>query len=129
MQRTIPVLRIEDYETAKSHYVDWLGFAIDWEFRFGAGFPVYMQISRDGLLLHLTEHKGDCDFGGLVHVDVDDIDALWREWNAKRPEFDKRPELAPWNAMVMRIGDPFGNKLAINQALPESGGSVEEPHS
>jgi hypothetical protein len=32
MQRTIPILHVDSYEEAKSYYVDWLGFAIDWDF-------------------------------------------------------------------------------------------------
>jgi len=58
MQRTIPILHVDSYEKATAFYVDWLGFTIDWEFRFEPGFPVYMQVSREGLLLHLSEHKG-----------------------------------------------------------------------
>jgi catechol 2,3-dioxygenase-like lactoylglutathione lyase family enzyme len=53
MQRTVPMLHIGGYEEAKAYYVDWLGFRIDWEFRFEPTFPVYMQVSRDGLVLHL----------------------------------------------------------------------------
>jgi hypothetical protein len=34
MQRTVPILHIDSYEEAKGYYVDWLGFQIDWEFRF-----------------------------------------------------------------------------------------------
>jgi hypothetical protein len=59
MQRTVPILHIDSYEEAKAYYVDWLGFNIDWEFRFEPTFPVYMQVSRDGLVLHLSEHKGE----------------------------------------------------------------------
>jgi hypothetical protein len=47
MQRTVPILHIGSYEEAKAYYVDWLGFKIDWEFRFEPTFPVYMQVSRD----------------------------------------------------------------------------------
>jgi hypothetical protein len=27
-----------------------------------------MQVSRDGLAFSLTEHKGDCPVGGLIHL-------------------------------------------------------------
>ncbi|MAF13185.1 hypothetical protein CMK11_22250 [Candidatus Poribacteria bacterium] len=39
MTRVQPVFRIE-YEEAVAHYVDWLGFAIDWEWRREPGAPV-----------------------------------------------------------------------------------------
>src|SRR3954468_19478715 len=54
-----PVLRIFDYERAVQHYIYWLGFQIDWEHRFEEGTPVYMQVSRNDIVLHLSEHSGD----------------------------------------------------------------------
>jgi hypothetical protein len=44
-----------------------LGFHIDWEHRFRPNFPVFVQISRDGMVIFLSEHAGDCEVGGLVH--------------------------------------------------------------
>ena len=59
-EQTIPILRIFDEAKSKEFYVDYLGFAIDWEHRFEPGLPLYMQVSRDGLVLHLAGHHGDC---------------------------------------------------------------------
>ena len=114
----IPVLRIFDAALAKRFYVDWLGFTIDWEHRFGPDFPLYVQISRDAVVLHLTEHYGDCSPGAKVFVNVDDVDALHRELS-ERPNPNMRPgvEVAPWNAKVMDVTDPFGNRLSFNQPL------------
>lgn len=52
LKTPIPVFRIFSAELAKSFYVDFLGFNIEWEHRFGDNFPLYLQISRDVLLLH-----------------------------------------------------------------------------
>ncbi len=123
MQRTVPILHIEDYEEAKAYYVDWLGFRIDWEFRFEPSFPVYMQVSRDGLVLHLSQHKGDNPAGVMCHVDVDDLDALVAEWRARKPNFTQEVEITPWNAKHISLRDPFGNTLGINQLLPEPRGT------
>jgi Glyoxalase superfamily protein len=54
MQRAVPILHIHSYAHARAYYADWLGFRIDWKFRFEPSFPVYMQISRDGVVLHLS---------------------------------------------------------------------------
>jgi Glyoxalase superfamily protein len=40
--KTIPILRIFDIVKAREFYVDYLGFAIDWEHRFSADAPLYM---------------------------------------------------------------------------------------
>lgn len=119
MQRTVPILHIHNYEEAKTYYVDWLGFKIAWEFRFEPTFPVYMEVSRDGLVLHLSEHKGGNPGVAMCHVDVDDLDALMAEWKSRRPDFTQEVEIAPWNAKHILLKDPFGNTLGINQALPE----------
>ncbi len=120
MQRTIPMLYIEDYDQAKVFYIEWLGFQVDWEYRYGPEFPVYMQVSRDGLLLHLTEHKGDNPPGIKCHVEVDDLDALVHEWKSRRPGFNQKPHIAPWGAKHLTLKDPFGNELGINQTLRDT---------
>lgn len=58
--RTIPILRIFDEAKAREFYIDFLGFKTDWEHRFGPDLPLYMQISRDGCVLHLSEHHHCC---------------------------------------------------------------------
>lgn len=40
-----PILRIFDEAKAREFYVDFLGFKVDWEHRFGENFPLYMQVS------------------------------------------------------------------------------------
>jgi Glyoxalase superfamily protein len=62
-ESAIPILRIFSVEKAKEFYVDFLGFTIDREHRFGDNFPLYAEISRSGLKLHLSEHHGDASPG------------------------------------------------------------------
>ena len=57
--RTVPILRSFDEAKAREFYIDWLGFSIDWQHRFGPDAPLYMQVSRSGIVLHLSEHHGD----------------------------------------------------------------------
>ena len=117
MERTVPILPIHSYEEAKAFYVGWLGFKIDWEFRFEPQLPVYMQISRGGLVFHLTEHKGGNPGPVMCHIDVNDLDALMAEWKSRRADFVQEVEIAPWNAKHVSLKDPFGNMLGINQDL------------
>ncbi|MGB8615193.1 MAG: glyoxalase superfamily protein, partial [Pseudolabrys sp.] len=39
--RVTPVLRIFSLEKAREFYLDFLGFKVDWEHRFGPDFPIY----------------------------------------------------------------------------------------
>ncbi len=56
MKSVVPCLRIFSVEKAKEFYEIFLGFKRDWDHRYGPEFPLYMQVSRSGVILHLTEH-------------------------------------------------------------------------
>jgi catechol 2,3-dioxygenase-like lactoylglutathione lyase family enzyme len=106
----IPVLRIYDVAKAKEFYCDFLGFTVDWEHRFGDNFPLYMQISRSGVKLHLSEHYGDGTPGSHVYIRGTGIAALAKEWNEKNYRYAK-PGADDSNP---KITDPFGNVLRFD---------------
>jgi catechol 2,3-dioxygenase-like lactoylglutathione lyase family enzyme len=114
----IPIFRIFDVAKAKEFYVDFLGFRVDWEHRFDETAPLYMQMSRDGLLLHLSEHHGYACPGSTAVGQTTGLEAYHREITAKGYRF-MRPgiEVAPWNARVMEVIDPFGNRLRFNEPV------------
>jgi catechol 2,3-dioxygenase-like lactoylglutathione lyase family enzyme len=118
----VPILRIFDVPKAIEFYVGFLGFRIDWEHRFEPGAPVYMQVSRGDLVLHLTEHHGDGCPGSTVFVRTAGLEPLHREVTAKGYRY-MRPglETAPWNARVMEVIDPFGNRLRFSEDLRRGG--------
>lgn len=118
MLQTIPLLRIFSEAKAKEFYVDFLGFAVDWEHRFEPRAPLYMQVSRGNCVLHLTEHHGDCCPGSTAFVRMTGIEEFHREISAKGYAF-MRPgiELAPWGAKCMEVIDPFGNRIRFNEYI------------
>ena len=110
-----PVLRIFDVTKAREFYVGFLGFEIDFEHRYGEGFPLYMGISRSDCRLHLSEHHGDACPGALVRIATRDIDRLQAELSGKNYTYAKpgRPEATPWGTRELSIADPFGNRLVF----------------
>ncbi|MGA2259146.1 MAG: glyoxalase superfamily protein, partial [Thermoguttaceae bacterium] len=82
-QKMIPILRIFSVEKAKEFYVDYLGFTVDWEHQFEDNTPTYLQVSRDGLTLHLSEHHGDCCPCSTVFVWMTGIEEFHREITSK----------------------------------------------
>ena len=114
-----PILRIFDEAKAREFYVDFLGFSIDWEHRFEPGTPLYMQISKDDCLIHLSEHHGSCCPGGAMRIETDGLDEFHSELTAKQYKY-YRPGIQeqPWGTRDMTIGDPFGNRLTFYQLLP-----------
>src|SRR5215472_1178490 len=123
MLETIPILRIFDVDKAKEFYVSFLGFHVDWEHRFEDKPPIYMQVSRGGLSLHLSEHHSDACPGSTVFVRMEGIEDFHREITAKNyPYLRPGLERAPWHAVVMSVVDPFGNRLRFSEDLPGKAG-------
>ena len=118
--RTIPILRIYDYEKMRAHYVDFLGFRIDWEHRFEPGGPVYMQVSREGCVLQLSEHFGDGTPGSKLKVPTRGLDALQQRLLALRYRHSRPGILEQtWDEREMAIADPFGNVLTFFETIPK----------
>lgn len=114
----IPILRIFDVKKAKEFYLDFLGFALAWEHRFEENLPLYAEISRSDLTLHLSEHHGDASPGATIFAPMGGIDAFRQELLAKNYSY-ARPgiEDVPWGR-VMQIADPFGNRLRFCERKP-----------
>ena len=115
---TTPILRIFDEVKAREFYVDFLGFTVDWEHRFEEGLPLYMQISKDDCVLHLSEHHGDCCPGAAMRIETSELEAFQEELVAKHYK-NARPgiEKMPWGSKDMSVSDPFGNRLTFTSAI------------
>ena len=122
-----PALRIFDVVLAKSFYLQWLGFHLDWEHRTEHGGPSIMEVSRGRAVLHLSEHYGNGSPCAKVFIGIDDLEDLHQEI-MELPDPFMRPgvEAAEWCEKFMTVIDPFGNRLvfveksssSINQKPP-----------
>lgn len=119
---TIPILRIFDVAKAKEFYCGFLGFGVDWEHRFDSTSPAYLQLSRNGLKLHLSEHHGDCCPGSTVFVWMTGIEEFHQEITSQGYKH-LRPgiETTFYNAKCMEVIDPFGNRIRFNENLQHGG--------
>lgn len=111
-----PIFRIFDYDKAIEFYIDWLGFKIDWEHRFEENTPIYMQISKGDIVMHLSEHHGDSVPGAKAFAMIENIRDYHKELIDKKYKYN-RPGLeeAPWNALTFQVIDPFGNRILFNE--------------
>lgn len=114
--QTIPVIRIFDEARAKEFYLGFLDMNLEWEHRFEADAPIYMQVARGGLVLHLSEHSGDCSPGAKIFVNTTGLEAPQRELKSRRYRYN-RPEIsdAPWGGKILEVVDPFSNKILFNE--------------
>ena len=111
--KTVPILRMFDEAKAKEFYIDFLGFNADWEHRFDASAPLYMQLSKDRCVLQLSEHYGDSSPGVSVRIETTELDAFQQHLSTKDYKYARPgvPQETPWGTRELTIHDPCGNKL------------------
>lgn len=116
--RIIPILRIFDAAKADEFYLEYLGFRIDWDHRFDDSAPLYRQISRGDLILHLSEHHGDGSPGARLRVMMSGVETFHREISAKNYRY-MRPglETTEWGTLETGVIDPFGNLIRFCQTI------------
>lgn len=118
----VPIFRIFSVEKAREFYIDFLGFSVDWEHRFEEAAPLYMQISRGLLVVHLSEHHGDACPGSTAYVRMQGVREFHREISDKgyrhlRPGVEKRD----WAEAEMTVIDPFGNRIRFGEITKKAG--------
>ena len=111
-----PIFRIFDEEKAREFYQAFLDCSVDWEHRFHPEAPIYMQVSRGALRLHLSEHSGDASPGGNTVVYTKGVEALQKTLLAKNYRYN-RPglQLQDWG-LECEVIDPFGNRIRFIEA-------------
>ena len=111
LEQAVPIVRIFDVAKANEFYLGFLGFTVDWEHRYGDNFPLYMQISRSGLRLHLSEHAGDATPGGTMCVYMRGIRNLHTELQAQDYRYMKPGLQDEGDRIEMQVIDPFNNRI------------------
>ncbi len=119
IESMVPVLGIDDYAAAREHYVEWLGFQVDWEWREAPGEPVIMAISRDAASFMLNEYANAMP-GSWVTLKVANLAGLVAEWEARRPGAASIVVEPPYEFPSCRIVDPSGNVLHFQEPLSET---------
>ena len=120
VQQVIPALRVRSYQASIAFYCK-LGFIEHWRHQFNPTFPVFASIALDRMEIFLTEHEGDCQFGGLVHFYVPDVDKCYRAFQqagvsiAAPPSNSLGPDLRD-----MLVIDPDGNRLIFLTRSPNA---------
>lgn len=114
--KAVPIFRIFSEEKAREFYLDFLGFKVDWEHRFHPEAPVYMQVSREGLAIHLSEHHGDGTPGSIAYVYMTGVKALHSELSGKKYKYN-RPGLdrQDWGMIEVTVVDPFNNRIVFGE--------------
>jgi catechol 2,3-dioxygenase-like lactoylglutathione lyase family enzyme len=116
----VPILRMYDVAATIRFYADYLGCSLDHQA--GAGDrPVYLQVSGDGMQLHLSSHHDDGTPGTAVLVEVRDIDALHAELHQRGyPFFNPGISSGAGGVKEMQLIDPASNRIRFYEPAPAS---------
>ncbi len=114
----IPIFRSFNEDATRAFYIDFLGFEIDFEFRFEPGTPLYMGVKLGECELHLSEHFGDASPGSSVRIEIDDVAGYCQALNAKNYKHARPGYLdQEWGWRDMTIDDPNGNRLIFCERI------------
>jgi hypothetical protein len=113
-----------EIDGAKQRDLEYLGFTLDWEHRFSDDAPLYMQVSRGALVLHLSEHHGDGTPGSAVYVETSSVRAYQAELQAKDYRYLRPGVGVDEIGTCMTLLDPFGNTLRLNEPPPDAAGAT-----
>ncbi len=112
----IPVLRIFSVDKAMEFYLGYLGFREDWRADTDGGPPLFLQVSRGGIRLRLSEHYGDGCPGAAIFIQMQGVVELHAELTAKQYAY-MRPGLydGALGAKQVTVTDPFGNRIHFRE--------------
>lgn len=126
LQPAIPVLRISSLGAAKTFYVDFLGFQLDWG---GEEDSSYAQITRSDTTLHLDAQSPVSGPVAML-VRMDGLNALHAELSQKADMFVPGAiDFTPWDSRVFQVVDPFGNIIRFWENNPPGVAGPLQQHS
>ena len=111
MELAIPVLPVDDLQSAKRFYVDRLGFEVSFEAS-DDGKTGLLGVKRGSIQITL-----DCPMEGhgrdaCVSLQVENADRYYDEWS-KRVQVLRPPHNEEWGARTFDLVDPFGNTIFV----------------
>ena len=117
LDSVVPVLSVGSYEETVSHYVEWLGFKVDWEYR-EEQLPFVISITRDGFSFMLAE--SETSTGSWTVIYVSDIEAMSAELNSRRSNSVKVQSYPPLDIAQIHVRDTWNNLLVFEQSPNQS---------
>jgi predicted enzyme related to lactoylglutathione lyase len=103
IENVIPILRVEDLDKSRHHYVEVLGFSLDWETE------GMISVSRDRKSIMLCDGEQGQP-GTWLWIGVDDADKFFAEFSTKGARIRSAPQNFSW-AYEFAIEDPDGHVL------------------
>ena len=117
LQPPVPVLTIASAAEARKFYLDFLDFTADWGWPEDGQRPLYAQISRSEVSLHLNEQRPDKGTS-QIFIRCTGLDALHQTLSRKAHGYALHLRATPDDRREIQVTDPFGNVLRFSENNP-----------
>jgi hypothetical protein len=124
LQPPVPVLRVASAIEARKFYVDFLGFAVDWGWSEDPHRPLYAQVSRSGVSLHLSDEPIGNGATQLL-IRMTGLDALREELSHKAHPYALSLRETQDDRRELQVTDSFGNVLRFSENNPPGTANVQ----
>ena len=112
----VPEIPVSDINKAAAYYQRNLGFTLDW----GGEELGLAGISKGNCRMFLANRKYRKHYGNvgptLIWLNLDskeEVDELYRVWNASEASLISQPESKPWGLHEFTAADPDGNLFRV----------------
>jgi catechol 2,3-dioxygenase-like lactoylglutathione lyase family enzyme len=115
LERARLILAVQDLLASTAFWCDVLGFTRD----FGDGSDGWSWLSRDGFSVGLGECASEPPAGTLgdhsyvAYVTVDDVDALFAEYQGRGVPLSAPPTSKPWGMREFAMRTPDGHRMTF----------------
>lgn len=123
-ESAVPILNVVSVPDSIAYYVDVLGFELEWEWGTPAGFACVL---RDNVRIFLCQDAQGAR-GSWMSIFVDDVDALYDQYEKRGAVIRQPPTNFPWGVREMNVEDPDGHRLRMGSSAtgPADGTPLEE---
>jgi len=108
-QSATPIFNVRDVPASIAYYVDKLGFRVEWDW--GTP-PTFASVERDAVRIFLCQ-GGQGAPGTWLSIYVQDIDALYEEYQRRGAIIRQAPANFPWGVREMNVQDLDGHRLRM----------------
>ena len=119
-----PILNVKNVPAAIEYYVDRLGFEKKWDW--GTP-PSFACVARDQVEIFLCE-DGQGHSGTWLSIFLDDVDALYADYQRSGAIIRQPPVNLPWGTREMNVEDLDGHRLRMSSEAtgPSDGTPLNE---
>lgn len=108
-QAATPILNVRNVPASIAYYIDKLGFQLEWDY---GSPPTFASVERDAVRIFLCE-GGQGAPGTWISIFVQDVDALYQDYQRSGAIIRQAPANFPWGVREMNVQDLDGHRLRM----------------